>query len=98
MSIWEFIKDIARYLDWDMAEPREISSGLEDYLKSQGIDQAELAEFRWVSRKNIWKKVESPDAKLEKFIEKDKLRRRKREVVKLNHAGEIDSYLCRRRQ
>jgi len=94
--MWEIVKDIAKYLDWDMEEPREISMrDTEEYLKSHGIDQTELAQFRWVSPKNIWKKVESPNAELEKFLEADQLRRRKREVVTTDSQGQIGLYLCR---
>jgi hypothetical protein len=96
LKMWEIVKDIAKYLDWDMEEPREISMrDTEEYLKSHGIDQTELAQFRWVSPKNIWKKVESPNAELEKFLEADQLRRRKREVVTTDSQGQIGLYLCR---
>ncbi|MEH6410925.1 MAG: hypothetical protein V7741_10385 [Hyphomonas sp.] len=94
--MWEFLKDVVAYLEWDTVDPLELSlrdSGA--YLASKGISQDEQNAFRWIAPKNLWQKTEAPDASYQQHFEVNNLLRRKRAVVVKNSSREIDLVLCR---
>lgn len=95
--MWEIIKDVIAYLEWDTDEPLQISvSDTESYLHSRGIPDADFNEFRRISPRNLWRQTEGSAANYERHFELDQLRRKRREVVVVA-SNQIDLVLCRKR-
>jgi len=96
--MWEFLKDVIAYIDWDTGDPFEISlQGTQTYSASKGIGPEEQDSFRWISPRNLWQRTQGPNATYTQHFEINHVRRLKREVVVKNSEGEIDLVLCRKK-
>ncbi len=96
--MWEILKDIVAYLDWNTGDPLEMSArDIETYLASKGVPPEEYGSFGWITPGNLWRRTQAPDAAFTQHFEINQVRRIKREVVVRNSRGEIDLVLCRKK-